>query len=123
MVALLGQLARDLPAFAPDLVSDPRVCLFPYLSRHALQRRQASAEDARCGAFPYRDSLQRATAPGMYVEISPQWVWMGGGIYMPSSPEAAVNPRVNRGGAPQVPPHRDGVHLSRRRRASWLVSN
>ena len=28
MVALLGQLARDLPAFAPDLVSDPRVSLF-----------------------------------------------------------------------------------------------
>ena len=24
---------------------------------------------------------------GLYVEIAPQWVWVGGGIYMPSAPE------------------------------------
>src|SRR4029078_5221322 len=28
MFALIDRLARDLPGVAPDLVSDPRVCLF-----------------------------------------------------------------------------------------------
>ena len=46
MIAIVERLADDLPAFAPDLVADPKVSLFRPVPRHAVQRRQDAAEDA-----------------------------------------------------------------------------
>jgi uncharacterized protein (TIGR02453 family) len=86
MVALLGQLAHDLPAIAPDLVSDPRVCLFRIYrdTRFSDDKRPLKTQVA--AHFPSR-KFPKGEGAGMYVEITPQWVWMGGGIYMPSAPE------------------------------------
>jgi uncharacterized protein (TIGR02453 family) len=86
MVALLDQLARDLPAFAPDLVSDPRVCLFRIYrdTRFSSDKRPLKANVA--AHFPSR-RFPKGEGAGLYVEVAPQWVWMGGGIYMPSSTE------------------------------------
>ena len=86
MVALLGQLARDLPAFAPDLVSDPRVSLFRIYrdTRFSGDKRPLKTQVA--AHFPSR-KFPKGEGAGLYVEIAPQWIWMGGGIYMPSSPE------------------------------------
>jgi uncharacterized protein (TIGR02453 family) len=36
--------------------------------------------------FPSR-KFSKGEGAGLYVEVAPQWVWMGGGIYMPSSDE------------------------------------
>ena len=86
MVALLQQLARDLPAFAPDLVSDPRVCLFRIYrdTRFSSDKRPLKTNVA--AHFPSR-RFPKGEGAGLYVEVAPQWVWMGGGIYMPSSDE------------------------------------
>jgi len=86
MVALLGQLARDLPTFAPDLVSDPRVSLFRIYrdTRFSGDKRPLKTQVA--AHFPSR-KFPKGEGAGLYVEIAPQWIWMGGGIYMPSSPE------------------------------------
>ena len=86
MVALLQQLARDLPAFAPDLVSDPRVCLFRIYrdTRFSSDKRPLKTNVA--AHFPSR-KFPKGEGAGLYVEVAPQWVWMGGGIYMPSSDE------------------------------------
>jgi uncharacterized protein (DUF2461 family) len=86
MVALLGQLARDLPAFAPDLVSDPRVCLFRIYRDTRFSDDKRPLKTHVAAHFPSRQ-FAKGDGAGMYVEITPQWVWMGGGIYMPSSPE------------------------------------
>ena len=51
MTALLHQLARDFPAFAPDLVSDPRVCLFRIYRDTRFSNGQAAAQDQRGRAF------------------------------------------------------------------------
>ena len=86
MVALLGQLARDLPTFAPDLLSDPRVSLFRIYrdTRFSGDKRPLKTQVA--AHFPSR-TFPKGEGAGLYVEIAPQWVWIGGGIYMPSSPE------------------------------------
>ncbi len=86
MVALLGRLARDFPAFAPDLVSDPRVCLFRIYrdTRFSSDKRPLKTNVA--AHFPSR-KFQKGEGAGLYVEVAPQWVWIGGGIYMPSSSE------------------------------------
>jgi uncharacterized protein (TIGR02453 family) len=86
MIALLQQLARDLPAFAPDLVSEPRVCLFRIYrdTRFSSDKRPLKTNVA--AHFPSR-KFPKGEGAGMYIEVAPRWVWMGGGIYMPSSGE------------------------------------
>jgi uncharacterized protein (TIGR02453 family) len=86
MVVLLGQLARDFPAFAPDLVSDPRMCLFRIYrdTRFSSDKRPLKTNVA--AHFPSR-KFSKGEGAGLYIEVAPQWVWMGGGIYMPSSTE------------------------------------
>ena len=86
MLVLLQQLARDLPAFAPDLVSEPRVCLFRIYrdTRFSSDKRPLKTNVA--AHFPSR-KFPKGEGAGLYVEVAPQWVWIGGGIYMPSSAE------------------------------------
>ena len=86
MVALLERLARDLPAFAPDLVSDPRVSLFRIYrdTRFSSDKRPLKTNVA--AHFPSR-RFPKGEGAGLYMEVAPQWVWIGGGIYMPSSTE------------------------------------
>src|SRR5689334_24991412 len=86
MVALLARLASDLPAFAPDLVSEPRVSLFRIYrdTRFSSDKRPLKTHVA--AHFPSR-KFAKGEGAGLYVEITPQWVWIGGGIYMPSSAE------------------------------------
>ena len=86
MIGLLQQLARDLPTFAPELVSDPRVCLFRIYrdTRFSSDKRPLKTNVA--AHFPSQ-KFPKGEGAGLYVEVAPQWVWMGGGIYMPSSSE------------------------------------
>jgi uncharacterized protein (TIGR02453 family) len=86
MIELLQQLAQELPGFAPDLVSDPRVCLFRIYrdTRFSSDKRPLKTNVA--AHFPSR-KFPKGEGAGLYVEVAPQWVWMGGGIYMPSSSE------------------------------------
>ncbi|PYR64615.1 MAG: hypothetical protein DMF88_22650 [Acidobacteria bacterium] len=86
MVALLGQLARDLPAFAPDLISDPRVCLFRIYRDTRFSHDKRPLKTNVAAHFPSR-KFPKGAGAGLYVEIAPQWVWMGGGIYMPEATE------------------------------------
>ena len=86
MVALLARLACDLPAFAPDLVAEPRVSLFRIYrdTRFSADKRPLKTQVA--AHLPSR-KFAKGEGAGLYVEIAPQWVWVGGGIYMPSAPE------------------------------------
>jgi uncharacterized protein (TIGR02453 family) len=86
MLALLQQLARDLPAFAPELVSDPRVCLFRIYRDTGFSSDKRPLKTNVAAHFPSR-KFAKGEGAGLYVEVAPQWVWVGGGIYMPSSSE------------------------------------
>ena len=86
MIELLARLAADLPAFAPELISDPRVSLY------RIYRDTRFSEDKKplkthIGAHFPSKGFPRHEGAGLYLEIAPAWVWIGGGLYMPSSPD------------------------------------
>ena len=94
MIDLLARLARDFPTFAPELISDPRVSLY------RIYRDTRFSDDKRplkthIGAhFPAR-GFARNEGAGLYLEMAPAWVWIGGGLYMPSSADLrAIRERI-----------------------------
>ena len=103
MIDLLGRLAGDLEKFAPELVCDPKVSLYRIYRDTRFSEDKSPLKTHVAAHFPMR-GFPRGTGAGLYFEIAPQWVWMGGGIYMPSSADlrairahiAATHPRLHR---------------------------
>jgi uncharacterized protein (TIGR02453 family) len=103
MVALLARLAADLRTFAPELVADPKVSLYRIYRDTRFSDDKRPLKTHVAAHFPSR-AFGRAGGAGLYLEIAPRWVWIGGGLYMPSGPElqairghiAATHPRLHR---------------------------
>ena len=87
MIALLARLAQDFGSFAPELVADPKVSLFR-IYRDTRFSDKTPLKTNAAAHFPHR-KLRKAGA-GLYLEVAPQWVWIGGGIYMPETHELAA---------------------------------
>ncbi len=83
MVALLARLAADFPAFAPDLVADPRVSLYRIYRDTRFSDDKTPLKTHVSAHFPSR-KFPKGQGAGLYLEIAPRWVWIGGGSYMPS---------------------------------------
>ena len=100
MVALLERLAVDLRTFAPELIAEPKVSLFRIYrdTRFSSDKRPYKTHVA--ARFPLR-GVPKGEGAGLYFEIAPGWVWMGGGMYMPTTADlhdiraqiAATHPR------------------------------
>src|SRR5688572_20575065 len=84
MIALLERLALDLPRFAPELISDPRVSLYRIYRDTRFSADKSPLKTHVAAHFPSK-GFPRNEGSGLYVEIAPAWVWMGGGLYMPST--------------------------------------
>lgn len=84
MIELLGRLAQDFARFAPELVSDPRVSLYRIYRDTRFSHDKTPLKTHVAAHFPSR-GLPRGEGAGLYFEIAPKWVWIGGGLYMPSS--------------------------------------
>lgn len=84
MVVLLERLAGDFPAFAPDLVAEPRVSLYRIYRDTRFSDDKSPLKTHVAAHFPSR-RFPKGQGAGLYVEIAPRWVWVGGGSYMPSS--------------------------------------
>jgi uncharacterized protein (TIGR02453 family) len=88
MIALLARLAEDFRSFAPELVSDPKVSLFRIYRDTRFSADKTPLKTNAAAHFPNR-KLRKAGA-GLYLEVAPRWVWIGGGIYMPETHELAA---------------------------------
>ena len=88
MIAMLARLAEDLRSFAPELVSEPKVSLFRIYRDTRFSHDKTPLKTNASAHFPHR-KLRKAGA-GLYFEVAPQWVWIGGGIYMPETHELAA---------------------------------
>jgi uncharacterized protein (TIGR02453 family) len=86
MTAVIEQLATDFKSFAPELVASPKTSLYRIYrdTRFSSDKRPLKTNVA--AHFPSR-KFPKGEGAGLYIEVAPQWVWMGGGIYMPSSTE------------------------------------
>jgi uncharacterized protein (TIGR02453 family) len=86
MVAVVEQLAADFRKAAPDLVADPKRSLFRPWRDTRFSENKAPLKTNVAAVFPNR-TLGRMNGAGLYFEVAPQWVWIGGGVYAPDGPQ------------------------------------
>lgn len=84
MIAVIEQLAIDLRAFAPEIVASPRISLFRPYRDTRFSEDKSPLKTQVAASFPWR-GLPRGQGAGLYVEVAPGWVWMGGGFYRPDA--------------------------------------
>jgi uncharacterized protein (TIGR02453 family) len=102
MIDLIGRLAKDLRAFAPELVADPRVSMYRIYrdTRFSADKRPLKTHVA--AHFPSK-AFAKGEGAGLYLEIAPKGVWIGGGLYMPATSDlqgirehiGATHPRLH----------------------------
>ena len=84
MIALIDRLAADFRAFAPDLIADPKVSLYRIYRDTRFSENKAPLKTHVAAVFPCR-GLAKHQGAGLYLEVAPAWVWVGGGMYAPDT--------------------------------------
>lgn len=80
MVVIVERLAKDFQGFAPELVADPKVSLFRPWRDTRFSHDKAPLKTNIAAVFPNR-VLGRMNGAGLYFEVAPAYVWIGGGLY------------------------------------------
>ena len=84
MIAVIERLAVDFGRFAPELDASPKRCLFRIHRDTRFSGDKSPYKTQVAAAFRWR-GLPRGEGAGLYVEVAPGWVWMGGGFYAPDT--------------------------------------
>ena len=84
MVAVIEQLASDFQTFAPELLADPRRSLYRIYRDTRFSEDKSPLKTHIAAVFPPRNG-QRHGSAGLYLEVAPRWVWVGGGLYAPAT--------------------------------------
>jgi uncharacterized protein (TIGR02453 family) len=84
MIALIDRLAGDFRQFAPELVADPRTSLYRVYRDTRFSDNKAPLKTHVAAVFPCR-GLQKHQGAGLYLEVAPQGIWIGGGMYAPDT--------------------------------------
>ena len=84
MIALIERLADDFRGFAPDLVASPKTSLYRIYRDTRFSENKAPLKTHIAAVFPCR-GLARHQGAGLYLEVAPAWVWVGGGMYAPDT--------------------------------------
>lgn len=88
MVAVIEQLALDFQDFAPELVAAPS-CIYRIYRDTRFSEDKTPLKTNIAASFPWR-GLPRHQGAGLYMEIAPGWVWIGGGLYAPETAQLAA---------------------------------
>ena len=122
MVELLARLAadfRDVRARAGRPTEACRSTASTATRASAATRRRSRRTSPRTFR---RAAFRAARAPGLYLEVAPGWVWIGGGLYMPSSPDLQAIREHIAATHPRAASDRHRRRRSRRRSASSTAS-
>lgn len=84
MLVIVETLAEDFRRFAPELVADPKISMFRPWRDTRFSDDKAPLKTHVAATFPHR-TLGRMRGAGLYFEVEPGWVWIGGGIYAPDT--------------------------------------
>lgn len=84
MIAVVERLAVDLGSVAPELVIDPKKSLFRQFRDTRFSEDKSPLKTNIAATFPDR-RLGRMNGAGLYFEVAPGWVWIGGGMYAPET--------------------------------------
>jgi uncharacterized protein (TIGR02453 family) len=86
MIELIDSLAADFRTFAPHLVANPKTSLYRIYRDTRFSENKAPLKTHIAAVFPSR-GLAKHQGAGLYLEVAPRWVWVGGGMYSPDTPQ------------------------------------
>ncbi len=86
MIAVIERLARDFRTMAPHLVASPKASLYRIYRDTRFSEDKTPLKTHAAAVFPWR-GLPKHEGAGLYFEIAPRWVWVGGGMYAPPPPQ------------------------------------
>ena len=88
MLAVIAQLAQDFQEFARELVASPK-CIYRIYRDTRFSEDKTPLKTNIAASFPWR-GLHRHQGAGLYMEVAPGWVWVGGGMYAPETSQLAA---------------------------------
>jgi len=86
MLAIIERLASDLHAIAPEIVVDPKTAMYRIYRDTRFSDNKTPYKTHVAAVFPWR-GLAKHQGAGLYFHISPDEVWLGGGMYAPPTPQ------------------------------------
>lgn len=86
MVAVVEQLALDFRTVAPELIASPKQSLFRIYRDTRFSGDKKPLKTHAAAVFRSRH-LPKPQGAGLYFEIAPGWVWIGGGMWRPEPHE------------------------------------
>lgn len=84
MLAIIERLADDLRAIAPEIVVDPKTAMYRIYRDTRFSDNKTPYKTHVAAVFPWR-GLAKHEGAGLYFHVSPDEVWMGGGMYSPQT--------------------------------------
>jgi uncharacterized protein (TIGR02453 family) len=84
MIALIERLADDFRGFAPDLIASPKASLYRIYRDTRFSENKTPYKTHVAAVFPCR-GLPKHQGAGLYFHVSPDEVWIGGGMYAPDT--------------------------------------
>jgi len=86
MLELIARLADDVREFAPEIVCDPKTAMYRIYRDVRFSANKAPYKTHVAAVFPPR-GLPKHEGAGLYFHVSPDEVWVGGGMYAPQTPQ------------------------------------
>jgi uncharacterized protein (TIGR02453 family) len=84
MAALIERLAIDFRSFAQELIASPKASLYRIYRDTRFSENKAPYKTHIAAVFPPR-ALPKHQGAGLYFHVSPEEVWVGGGMYAPET--------------------------------------
>ena len=86
MIAIVERLALDMRAIAPELLVSPKHSIYRiYRDTRFSENKQPYKTHVAASFWPRE--LAKGVGAGMYFHVSPDGVWVGGGMYAPETPQ------------------------------------
>lgn len=89
LTEVVRQLGVDLQRIVPEMLVDPKVNLLRPFRDTRFSEDKTPLKTHIAATFPHR-SLGRMNGAGLYFEVAPGWVWIGGGIYNPDTSQSQL---------------------------------
>jgi len=86
MIEIIERLADDFRVVAPELIASPKQSLFRIYRDTRFSGDKKPLKTHAAAVFRTRQ-LPKPQGAGLYFEIAPGWVWIGGGMWRPEPPE------------------------------------
>src|SRR5262249_1925235 len=112
MIGVIERLAQDFKTFAPELIASPKQSMFRIYRDTRFSANTKPLTTPAAAVFRTR-GLPKPQGGGLYFEIAPGWVWIGGGMWRPEPPELV---RLREHIAETWPEIRDVTHAAGFRR-------